>query len=193
MHELRKVFCTIFLCFSIACSNYALTIIKRNIDQKKFQGPCGCIALICASRFSNKEKKIVSLIAKAKKTKENLLSTSVLASIAQNASLNLHCLTLDDGQPIVLGGISWNASEKTLQQARIEKTKRILFNFKYSTNNKFLHFICHLSCGPVDHGFLITIDKRKNILYYYTDQITKYNVSDVNLYIKTLASWYQSV
>ena len=192
MNGLRKGINSSLLCLLMVGNVFAVIVVRKNIDQSCFKGPCGCIALICAGRLSGNEKKVSQLITVARKSKKNLISTEILSIIANQAGLNLYCLTLNKKQPMILGEVTWIELFETQEKARISKTKKTLELFKYATNKRFIFFICHIICDRVDHCFLIAIDKHKNILYYYTDQVTRYNMADVRVYTKELASWYES-
>ena len=198
---LRRFLGLVLAVFFIGFELQALRIETRYINQNDFRGPCGCIALVLAGRLSGRESEIAREIASARKIgkkkigknkkRQNLLSTDVLARLAKKAGFEIHCLELKNSKPHLLGYIEWIEPVSEVQ-ARFKKLHDILGNFKHS-NERYLHFLCHLLCDKEDHGFLISIDRVKDTMYVHTDCVTASNHSGIEKYATVLGGWYAQV
>lgn len=178
----------LILCITVQLQ--ALQVRKLFIDQNQFKGPCGCIALICAARQQSNKLETVTdrAIERARKAKKDLTNSEILKTIAVQAQLSLHVIRLIRDQPAALGYIAYQAST-SVDQAYIKKLKQIIINFKKS-KNRYLHFVCCIKT-PVNHGFLITIDKVKDVLIWCEDVLTPNNQRDVDMYVNVLKKWYE--
>ncbi len=125
-------------------------------------------------------------IAKARKEKKNLISTTVLLELVVSAGLSLHVLTIFNNTPILLGSFEV-LHNKTLEEICFERLRKILIDFKQGSG-RFLHFICCMKA--IRHGFLITLGKRRNILTCHTNVMTQKHPEELALYVACVKQCY---